>query len=125
MTKTNAVFTEGTVFGRRRQIILRIFLAGVRPLPLLLTFACLSASMMFAQNCAPPSGFGDAPHPAPDSPERLVSNTEDIVITRSLPTVLSAVDKPLNHTLHKRGSLPGVPAPYLLTTPDQDNPAAA
>jgi hypothetical protein len=29
MTKTNAVFTECTVFGRRRQIILRIFLAGV------------------------------------------------------------------------------------------------
>jgi hypothetical protein len=58
MTKTNAVFTEDTVFGRRRrQIILRIFLTGVRPLALLLTFACLSASMMFAQNCAPPSGF--------------------------------------------------------------------
>jgi hypothetical protein len=114
MTKTNAVFTECTVFGRRRQIILR-FLAGVRPLALLLTFACLGASMMFAQNCAPPSGFVDAPHPAIDAPERLVSHTEEIVINRSLPIVLSAVDKPIKDTIHKSGSLPGVSGEYLLT----------
>ena len=115
MTKTNAVFTECTVFGRRRQIILRIFVAGVRPLALLLTFACLSASMMFAQNCAPPSAFVDAPHPAIDAPERLVSHTEEIVINRSLPIVLSAVDKPIKDTIHKSGSLPGVSGEYLLT----------
>src|SRR5260370_14764654 len=115
MTKTNAMFTEYTVFGRRRQIIARIFLAGVRPLALLLAFACLSVSIMFAQNCAPPSGFVDAPHPASDAAERLVSHTEEIVINRSLPTVLNAVDKPLEDTIHKSGSLPGVSAEYLLT----------
>src|SRR5258708_3657248 len=124
MTKTNAVFTECTVFGRRRQIILRIFLAGVRPLALLLTFACLSASMMFAQNCAPPSAFVDAPHPAIDAPERLVSHTEEIVINRSLPIVLSAVDKPIKDTIHKSGSLRGVSGEFVLTRAEFGTPGS-
>jgi hypothetical protein len=115
MTKTNAIFTRRTVFGRRPEIVPRSFHAGVRSLAILMAFMRLSASTPLAQNCTPPSGFVDAPHPPIDAAEQLVSHIEEIVINRSLPVVLSAVDKPIQDTIHKSGSLPGVSGEYLLT----------
>lgn len=68
-----------------------------------------------ATACAPPPGFHDAPHPAIASAEQLVSHTEEIVIPRPLLVVAAAMDKPLNKTIRKSNSLPGVAGDYMLT----------
>ncbi len=53
-----------------------------------------------------------------------MSHTEEIVINRSLPIVLSAVDKPIKDTIHKSGSLPGVSGEYLLTKAEFGTPGS-
>jgi hypothetical protein len=68
-----------------------------------------------AQNCLPPPGFKDTPHPVVAPLERLVSHTEEIIVDRPLAVVLHAVDKPLSETIKRSNSLPGVTGSYMLT----------
>jgi hypothetical protein len=68
-----------------------------------------------AQNCLPPPGFKDTPHPAVAPLERLVSHTEEIIVDRPLAVVLHAVEKPLSETIKRSSSLPGVTGSYMLT----------
>jgi hypothetical protein len=63
---------------------------------------------MNAASCAPPPGFHDDPHPNIAAPYALVSHTEVIAIARSFPTVADAMNKPLEKTINKSDSLPGV-----------------
>ena len=73
------------------------------------------ASGVSAQTCVPPSGFVDTPAPAVAGVKELVSHTEEINIDRSLSVVLNSLDKPLEDTIHKTNSLPGVSGSYMLT----------
>jgi hypothetical protein len=115
MSKANAIFTGSTVLGGRRRLVLRIFHAGVGSLAILMGVVSFSRSIAFAENCTPPAGFVDAPHPPIDAAEQLASHIEEITINRPLPVVLSAVDKPIQDTIHKSGTLPGVSGEYPLT----------
>jgi hypothetical protein len=65
--------------------------------------------------CSPPAGFHDAPHPAIAPVEQLVSHTEEIVIPRPFSVVSAAMHKPLEKTILKSSSLPGVSGDYMLT----------
>jgi hypothetical protein len=71
--------------------------------------------MANASSCAPPPGFRDGPHPVIAAPDQLVSHTEVIVIARSFPVVSDAMNKPLEKTIKKSESLPGVSGDYMLT----------
>jgi hypothetical protein len=68
-----------------------------------------------AQNCSPPPGFTDTPHPAIAPLEQLVSHTEEITVDRPLAAVLRAVDKPLSDTIKSSTSLPGITGSHMLT----------
>jgi len=72
-------------------------------------------SAVSAQTCVPPSGFVDTPAPAVAAVKELVSHTEEINIDRPLSVVLNSLDKPLEDTIHKTNSLPGVSGSYMLT----------
>jgi hypothetical protein len=76
---------------------------------------CAVRLCIAATPCAPPLGFHDAPHPAIAAAEQLVSHTEEIVISRPLSVVSAAMDKPLDKTIRKSDSLPGVSGDYMLT----------
>jgi hypothetical protein len=76
---------------------------------------CAASSCHAATACTPPSNFRDAPHPAIAPAEQLVSHTEEIVISRSLSVVSAAMNKPLDKTIRKSDSLPGVSGDYMLT----------
>ncbi len=76
------------------------------------TIIAVSAS---AQTCVPPPGFVDTPAPAVATAKEMVSHTEEITVARPLPVVLSAVDKPIEDTIHKTSSLPGISGDYMLT----------
>jgi hypothetical protein len=65
--------------------------------------------------CAPPVGFRDAPHPSIDRAEQLVSHTEEVVIARPMSVVSAVMNKPLEKTILKSNSLPGVSGDYMLT----------
>jgi hypothetical protein len=68
-----------------------------------------------AQTCAPPPGFVDSLPPAVAPVNDLIARTEEIDINRSLPVVLYVLDKPIEQTINKAGSLPGVSGSYMLT----------
>lgn len=68
-----------------------------------------------ASTCAPPPGFQDLPHPSIASAEQLVSHTEEITIQRPFSIVSAVMSKPLNKTISKSDSLPGVSGDYMLT----------
>jgi hypothetical protein len=65
--------------------------------------------------CAPPPGFGEAPHPVIAPSEQLVAHTEEILIGRHLSVVSDAMNKPLNQVLRGLNSLPGVSGDFMLT----------
>jgi hypothetical protein len=69
-------------------------------------------------SCAPPPGFHDGPHPVIAAPDQLVSHTEVIVISRPFSVVSDAMKKPLEKTINKSESLPGVSGDYMLTKGD-------
>ena len=74
-----------------------------------------AASAAHAQECGPPAGFVDVPHPAIAPAEQLVSHTEEINVERPLATVLDVVFKAsLKDKIHKAGSLPGVSGDHPL-----------
>ena len=87
------------------------------------TVTGLSVSVVFlifatrvqASPCAPPPGFHDGPHPLIAAPEDLVAHTEVIDIQRPIAVVLDAMNKPLEKTISKSDSLPGVSGDYMLT----------
>src|SRR5579871_2670524 len=68
-----------------------------------------------AAGCLPPANFRDAPHPAIAPAEQLVSHTEKMVIPRPFSVVSAAMNKPLEKTILKSSSLPGVSGDYMLT----------
>lgn len=70
---------------------------------------------LHASSCAPPPGFHDGPHPLIAAPEQLVAHTEVIEIARPFAVVRDAMDKPLEKTINKSDSLPGVSGDYMLT----------
>src|SRR5262249_60954900 len=63
----------------------------------------------------PPPGFVDTPAPTVAAVKELVSHTEEITIDRRLAVVLNSLDKPLEDTIHKTNSLPGVSGSHMLT----------
>jgi len=69
-----------------------------------------------SQDCAPPKGFNDTPHPAVAPVEQLVSHTEEIIVAKPLDTVLSEAQRTsLKQAIRKGDSLPGVAGEYVLT----------
>jgi hypothetical protein len=84
--------------------------------PALLPFVFLVAFVRLANaSCAPPPGFHDGRHPVIAAPDELVSHTEVIVISRTFSVVSDAMNKPLEKTINKSESLPGVSGDYMLT----------
>ena len=77
-----------------------------------------------ASSCAPPNGFQDGPHPVIATPDQLVSHTEVIVIPRTFSVVLDAMNKPLEKTINKSDSLPGVSGDYMLTQGEFGSPGS-
>jgi hypothetical protein len=82
--------------------------------PALLLFL-LMGHVANASSCAPPPGFHDGPHPAIAALDQLALHTEVIVIPRPFSVVSAAMDKPLEKTINKSDSLPGVAGDYMLT----------
>ena len=80
-----------------------------------LLFGTLRFGYAAAPQCAPPSGFHDTPHPTIAPTEQLVSRAEEIVIARPYSVVSAAMNKPLEKTILKSDSLPGVSGDYMLT----------
>src|SRR5215470_740523 len=78
-----------------------------------------------AQTCVPPPGFVDTPAPTVAAVKELVSHTEEITIDRRLAVVLNSIDKPLEDTIHKTNSLPGVSGSHMLTQGEFAAPARA
>jgi hypothetical protein len=68
-----------------------------------------------AQTCVPPPGFVDTPAPTVAAVKELVSHTEETTIDGQLAVVLDSIDKPLEDTIHKTSSLPGVSGSHMLT----------
>jgi hypothetical protein len=89
------------------------FRAAVRLLIFL--FVLVSTCVVGAASCAPPRGFHDGPHPVIASADQLVSHTEVIDIARPFSVVSDAMNKPLEKTITKSDSLPGVSGDYMLT----------
>lgn len=89
----------------------RTVLRFIASMVVLLVFA----SRAHASLCGPPPGFHDGPHPVIAAPEELVSHTEVIDISKPIGVVLDAMNKPLEKTIHKSDSLPGVSGDYMLT----------
>jgi hypothetical protein len=77
-----------------------------------------------ASQCAPPLGFHDGPHPVIAAPDQLVSHTEVIDISRPFRIVSDAMNKPLEKTINKSESLPGVSGDYMLTQGDFGSPGS-
>ncbi len=82
---------------------------------LLVVLLILAFARAQAAPCAPPPGFQDGPHPLIAAPDQLVSHTEEIVISRPFSVVSDAMNKPLEKTINKSDSLPGVSGDYMLT----------
>ena len=90
----------------------------MRPTHFALSLWLLFATGVLAEGqtpCAPPLGFRDAPHPSIDPAEQLVSHTEEVVIARPMSVVSAVMNKPLEKTILKSNSLPGVSGDYMLT----------
>lgn len=86
--------------------------------------ALFTAQGARASICAPPNGFHDRPHPAIASPDNLVSHTEAIVIPQPFSVVSDAMNKPLEKTIKKSDSLPGVSGDYMLTHGEFGSPGS-
>ena len=88
-----------------------------RPALWIFILLCLltPAYLASASQCGPPAGFRDSPHPFIAGPDQLVSHTEVIDIRRPFEVVSDAMNKPLNKTINKSNSLPGVSGDYMLT----------
>ena len=95
---------------------------ALRLLVLLLVFFCVRE--VNASQCAPPAGFHDGPHPVIAAPDQLVPHTEVIDIPRSFRIVSDAMNKPLEKTINKSESLPGVSGDYMLTQGDFGSPGS-
>jgi hypothetical protein len=91
---------------------------------IVLLFALVSARAVTASPCVPPPGFQDAPHPVIAAPDQLVSHTEEIVVPRPFSAVLDAMNKPLEKTIKKSDSLPGVSGDYMLTKGEFGSPGS-
>src|SRR5580704_16516710 len=83
--------------------------------PFVLLFVLTSARWVNASQCAPPTGFHDGPHPVIAAPDQLVSHTEVMDIPRPFRVVSDAMNKPLEKTINKSDSLPGVSGDSMLT----------
>ena len=77
-----------------------------------------------ASPCAPPPGFQDGAHPVIAVPDELVSHTEVIDIYRPFSVVSDAMNKPLEKTISKSDSLPGVSGDYMLTQGEFGSPGS-
>jgi hypothetical protein len=86
----------------------------MRYLPLLI-WLLFPIRVLAQAPCVPPIGFKDAPHPSIAPAEQLVSHTEQILIPRPMSVVSAAMKKPLEKTIGKSNSLPGVSGDYMLT----------
>ena len=84
-------------------------------LTFLVSVLCLTGVAGAAPACAPPVGFGDAPHPLIAPAGQLVAHTEEILIDRPLSVVSDAMNRPLNEVLRGSDSLPGVSGDFMLT----------
>lgn len=84
-------------------------------LSLIALFFLVNVQALRASSCAPPIGFHDRSHPPIASSDQLASHTELIVISRPFSVVSSAMSKPLEKTINKSESLPGVSGDYMLT----------
>src|ERR1700739_3213484 len=93
-------------------------------LPSVLLLFLVMARVANASSCAPPPGFHDGPHPTIAAPDQLASHTEVIVIPRPFPVVSAAMDKPLEKTINKSDSLPGVSGDYMLTQGEFGTPGS-
>lgn len=85
-------------------------------------FVLVIARAVNAASCAPPPGFQDGPHPVIAAPDQLVAHTEVIVISRPFSVVSDAMNKPLEKTINKSDSLPGVSGDYMLTPGEFGSP---
>jgi hypothetical protein len=94
------------------------------PWPMALLFILIFARSANASQCAPPSGFHDGPHPAIAAPAQLASHTEVIDISRPFQVVSDAMNKPLEKTINKSDSLPGVSGDYMLTQGEFGSPGS-
>jgi hypothetical protein len=92
-------------------------------LPFVFLFALVIAPVVRA-SCAPPPGFHDGLHPVIAAPDQLVSHTEEIVISRPFSVVSDAMNKPLEKTINKSESLPGVSGDYMLTQGEFGSPGS-
>jgi hypothetical protein len=91
---------------------------------LFVLFVLVSARVANASSCTPPTGFHDRPHPVIAAPDQLVSHTEVIVISRPFSVVSYAMNKPLEKTINKSESLPGVSGAYMLTPGEFGSPGS-
>jgi hypothetical protein len=89
-----------------------------------LLFVVTFARWVNASQCAPPTGFHDGPHPVIAAPDQLVSHTEVIDIPRPFSVVSDAMNKPLEKTINKSDSLPGVSGDYMLTKGEFGTPGS-
>jgi hypothetical protein len=92
--------------------------------PVVFLFSAIVARAVSASSCAPPVGFHDGPHPFIDAPDQLVSHTEVILISRPFSVVSDAMNKPLDKTINKSESLPGVSGEFMLTQGDFGSPGS-
>ncbi len=83
--------------------------------PFVFLFVLAIARAAAASSCAPAPGFHDGPHPVIAAPDQLVSHAEEVVISRPFSVVSDAMNKPLEKTINKSDSLPGVSGDYMLT----------
>ena len=92
--------------------------------PLMCLFSAAIARAANTSTCAPPPGFHDSPHPGIAGPDQLVSHTEVIEIPRPFSVVSDAMNKPLEKTINKSDSLPGVSGEYMLTKGEFGSPGS-
>jgi hypothetical protein len=87
-------------------------------------FVLFSGGVGYASPCAPPPGFHDGPHPIIAPVDELASHTEVMDISRSFRVVADAMNKPLEKTINKSDSLPGVSGDYMLTKGEFGSPGS-
>jgi hypothetical protein len=75
-----------------------------------------------ARACVPPPRF--LTPLAVATAKEMISRHEEIIAARPLPVVLSAVDKPMEDTIHKTSSLRGSSGDYVLTNDEFGAPGS-
>ena len=91
---------------------------------LFISFFLVSAQAVKASSCVPPAGFRDGPHPNLAFQDQLVSHTEVIIISHPFSVVSDAMNKPLEKTINRSESLPGVSGDYMLTHGEFGSPGS-